>query len=143
MIKGPGPRAVRKSVQEGDSQATRTTTRYYHPQGDTIHLRLMERNHREIRKRTKTQHGFPSTDRRTDGTNQCHIRTIPTSIHQLPIGRLVWLPTTSRICIQQRISGDHQEHTLLCKLRNQPRIRDDRSSDTREADQTRGNESIT
>jgi len=143
MLQGPGRTAVRQSLHEGDSQATRTTTRYHHRQGDTIHLRPMERNHGEIRNRTKTQHGFPSTNRPTDRTNQCHIGTIPTSIHQLPTGRLVWLPSTSRIWIQQRISGDHQEHTLLCKLLNKPRIRDDAALDTRKADQTGRKDSVT
>ena len=111
--------------------------------GDTIHLRSMEGNYWEIRNRKKTQHGIPPTNRRTDRKDQCHTRTISTGIHQLPTGRLVWLPTTSRIGIQQRISRDHQKHTILCKLRNQPRIRDDRSFDTRKADQTGRNESVT
>jgi len=87
----------------------------------------------EIRNRSETQHGFPPTNGWADRKDQCHIRTIPAGIHQLTTGRLVWLPTTSRICIQQRISRNHQEHTLLCKSRNQTRIRDDRSSDTRKA----------
>jgi len=91
----------------------------------------------------KTQHGFPSTNRRTDRTNQCHIGTIPTSIDQLSTGRLVWLPTTRRIRVQQRISGDHPKQPFLCKLRNQPRIRDDRSSDPRNAHKTGRNDSVT
>jgi len=143
MFKEPGRTAVRQSLHEGDSQATQTTTRYHHRQGNTIHLRPMERNHGEIRNRTKTQHGFPSTNRQTDRTDQCHIGTIPTRIHQLSTGRLVWLPTTRRIRVQQRISGDHQEHPFLCKLQNQPRIRDDRSSDPRKANETGRNDSIT
>ena len=57
--------------------------------GDTMHLRPMEGNNGQTRNRTKNQHGFPSTNRRTDRTDQCHIGTIPTSIHQLSRGRLV------------------------------------------------------
>jgi len=143
MLKGTRRTTVRKSLHEGDSQATRTTTRYHHRQGDTIHLRPMERNYGEIRNRTRTQHGFPSTNRRTDRTDQCQIGTIATSIHQLSTGRLVWLPTTCRIRVQQPISGDDQKYPLLCKLQNQPRIPDDRSSDPRKANETRRNESVT
>jgi len=143
MLKGPGRTAVRQSFHEGDSQTTWTTTRYHHRQGDTIHLRPMEGNYGEIRNRTKAQHGIPPTNRRTDPKDQCHIGTISKGIHQLPTRRLVWLPTTSRICIQQRISGNHQEHTVFRKLQNKPRIRDDRSSDTRKADQTGKNDSVT
>jgi len=143
MRKGPGRIAVRQSRQEGDSQTTRTTTGYHHRQGDTIHLRPMEGNYWEIRNRTKAQHGIPPTNRRTERKDQCHTGTISTGIHQLPTGRLVWLPTTSRICIQQRISGNHQEHKLLCKLRNTPRIRVDPSSDTGKTDQTGRNDSVT
>jgi len=142
MLKGPGHTAVRQSLHEGGSQATRTTTRYHHRQGDTIHLRPMEGNYGEIRNRMKTQHGIPPTNRRRDREDQCHIGTISTGIHQLPTGRLVWLSTTSRICIKQQISGNHQEHNHLCKLRNKPRIRDDLSSDTREVDQSRRNDSV-
>jgi len=143
MLKRPGRTVVRQSLDEGDSQATRTTTRYHHRQGDAIYLRPMERNHGEIRNRTTTQHGVPPINRRTDGTNQCHIRTIPPSLHQLSTRRLVWLPTIGRICIQQWLSRDHKEYTLFCELRNQPRIRDDRSSDPRKTDQTGRNDSIT
>jgi len=111
--------------------------------GDTIHLRSMEGNYWEIRNRKKTQHGIPPTNRQRERKEQCHIGTISMGIHQLPTGQLVWLPTTSRICIQQRISGNHQEHNLFCKLQNKPRIRDDRSSDTRKADPIRRNDSVT
>ena len=100
-------------------------------------------NHREIRNWTETQHGIPSTNGWANRRDQCHIGTISTGIHQLSTGRLVWLHTTSRICIKQRISGNHQEHTLLCKLRNQPRIWDDRSSDTRKTNKTRRNDLLT
>ena len=118
MLKRPGRTAVRQSLHEGDSHATRTTTWYHHRQGDAIYLWPMERNHGKIRNRAKTGHSFPSTNRRTNQTNQCHIGTIPTSIHQLSARRLVWLLTSRRIRVQQRISGDHQEHPFLCKLRN-------------------------
>jgi len=120
MLKGPGRTAPRQSLHEGDSQATRTTTGYHHRQGDTIHLGPMEGNYRKIRNRMKAYHGIPPTNRPRDRKDQCHTGTISTGIHQLPTGRLVWLPTTSRICKQRRISGNHQEHTLLCKLRNNP-----------------------
>jgi len=143
MFKRPRRTAVRQSLHERDSQATRTTTRYHHRQRDTIHLRHIEGNHGEIRNRKETQHGFPSPNGWADRKDQCHIGTISTGIHQLSTGRLVWVATTSRICIQQRISGNDQEHTLLCKLRNQPRIRDDRSSDTRKTNETRSNDSVT
>jgi len=119
-LKDLDARQFAKPLHERDSQATWTTTRYHHRQGDTIHLRPMEGNYGEIRNRTKTQHGIPPTNRRTDRKDECHIGTISTGIHQLPTGRLVWLPTTSRICIQQRISGNHQEPTLFCKLPNKP-----------------------
>jgi len=109
MLKGPGHTAVRQSLHEGDSQATQTTTRYHDRQGDAIHLSPIERNHGEIRNRTTTKHGVPPTNRRTEGTNQCHIRTIPPSLHQLSTRRLLWLPTIGRICIQQWLSGDHKE----------------------------------
>ena len=59
------------------------------------------------------------------------------------VWQLVWLPTIGRICIKQRISGEHQKHSLLCELRNQPRIRDVGSSDLRKADQTGSNDSVT
>ena len=78
-----------------------------------------------------------------DRTNQCHIGTIPGSIHQESKRPLVWVPTTCRLCVQQRILEDNQKHTLLCKLRNQPRIRDDWSSDSRKAKETRRNDSVT
>jgi len=142
MFEGPGRAAVRPSLHEGDSQATRTTTRYHIPQRDTIHLRPMEENYRKIRNRTKTQHGFPSTNRRRDRKEQCHIGTIPPSIYQLSTRRLVWLPTAGRICIQQWILGDRQKHTLLCELWNQPRIRNDRSSDPRKTNQNGRNDSV-
>jgi len=142
MLKGTGRTAVRQSLHEGDSQATRTTTRYHHRPGDTIHLRPMKGNYGEIRNRTKTQHGIPPTNRRTDRKDQCHIGTISTGIHQLLTGRWVWLPTTSRSRIKQGISGNHQEHILLCKLRNQPGIRGDRSSDPRKTNKTRRNDSV-
>jgi len=143
MLKGPGRTAIRRSLHEGDSQTTWTTTGYHHRQGDTIHLRPMEGNYRKIMNRMKAQHGISPANRQTDRKDQCHTGTISTGIHQLPTGRLVWLPTTSRICIQQRLSGNHQEHTLFCKLRNKPRIRDDRSSDTTKGDQTGRNDSVT
>jgi len=143
MLEGPRRTAVRKSLHERDSQMTQITRRYHHRQGDTIHLRPIEGNYGEIRDRTKTQHGFPSTNRRTNQTDECHIGRVSTSRHQLSTGRLRWLPTTCGICVQQRISGNHQEHQLLCKLWNQPRIRDDRSSDSRKANETGGNESFT
>jgi len=143
MLKGPGQRAVRQSLNERDTQATRTATQCHHRQGDTIHLRPMERNYREIRNRTKTQHSFPSTNRQKNQTDQCHIATIATGIHQLSTRRLVWLLTTCGICIQQWISGDHKEYTILCKLGDQPRIRDDWSSDSTEANETRRNDSVT
>jgi len=108
--------------------------------GDTIHLIAMERNYGEIRNITETQAAFPFTNRWTDRMEQHHIGTIPPSIDQLSTRRLVWLPTTGRICIQQRISGDHQKHTLLCKLPNPPRIRDDRSFDSRKTNETRRND---
>jgi len=135
--------AVRQFLHERDSPATLTATRYYNPQRDTIYLRPLEGNYGEIRNRTKTQYSFPSTNRRADRTDQCHIGTISKSIHQLSTRRLVWLPITCRICVQQQISGDHQKHTLLCKLRNQSRIRDDLSSDSRNANETRRNDSVT
>jgi len=143
MLKGPGRTAIRQSLHEGDSQATWTTTGYHHRQADTIHLRPMEGNYQKIRNRIKAQHGIPPINRRTDRKDHCRTGTISTGIHQLPTGRLVWLPTTSRICIQQRLSGNQQEHSLLCKLRNKSRIRDDRSSDTRKVDQTGRNDSVT
>jgi len=102
----------------------------------------MERNYGKIRNRTKTLYGFPSTNRWTDRTNQCHIGTIPTSIYQLSTRRLVWLLTTCGICIQQRISRNHQGHTILHKLRHQPQIRDDQLSDLRQAGETRRNHAI-
>ena len=89
MLKGPGCTAGRDSLHQGDGKAARITTRYHHRKGDTIHLRPMEGHNVETRNRTKTQHGFPSTNRRRDRTDQCHIGTIPTSIHQLSAGRLV------------------------------------------------------
>jgi len=142
MLKGPRRTAVRQSLHEGDSQATQTTTQYHHRQRNTIHLRPMERNYREIRNRMKTQHGVPSTNRRTDRTEQRHIGTRPPSIYHLSTRRLVWLPTTGGICIQQWISGDHQKYTLLCKLRNPHRIRDDWSSDSRKTNETRRNDHV-
>ena len=143
MLEGPQRMAVRQSLHERDSQATRSTTWYHHRQGDTIHLRPMEGNYGEIKNRTKTQHGFPSTNRQTDRTDQCHIRTIPPSLYQLSTRQLVWLPTTGRVCIQQQISRNYQEHTILCELWHQPRIRDDRSSDSRKAKETRRIDSVT
>jgi len=143
MLEGPRATAIRNPFHERDRQATQITTHYDPGQGDTIHLGTMEGNYGESRNRTKTQHGFPSTNRRTDRTDRCHIGTIPTSIPQLSTGRLVRVPTTRRIRVQQRISGHHQDHPFLCKLRNQTRIRDDRSSDPRKAIETRRNESFT
>jgi len=143
MLKGPGRTAVRQPLHERDTPARRTATRYHQRQRETIHLRPMEGNQRKIRNRMKTQHGFLLTNGWTDRTDQCHNGTISTHIHQLSTARLVWLLTTGRICIQHRISGNHQEHTVLCKLRNQPRIRDDRSSDPRRAYKTRRKDSIT
>jgi len=89
------------------------------------------------------QHGVSPTKRRREGKNPSHIGTIPPSLHQLSTRRLVWLPTIGRICIQQWLSGDHKEHTLLCELRNQPRIQNDRSYYARKTDQTGRNDSIT
>ena len=103
MFKEPRHAAVRQPLHEIDNQATQTTTRDHHPQGDTIHLRPMERNYTKIRNRTKTQHSVPSTDRWTDRKDQRHIGTIPASIYQLSTRRLVWLPNTGRICIHQWI----------------------------------------
>jgi len=70
MLKRPGRMGVRQSLHERNSQARRTTTRYHHRQRDTIHLRPMEGNYGEIRNRTKTQHGIPPTNRRTDRKDQ-------------------------------------------------------------------------
>jgi len=104
MLEGPRGRAVCQSLHERDSQATRTTTRYHHRQGDTIDLRPMERNYGEIRNRTKGQHSLESTNRWTNWTNQCYIGIISTSIYQLLTRRLVWLAATGRIHIQERLS---------------------------------------
>src|ERR1700712_4073621 len=103
----------------------------------------MEENHQGTWNRKKTQHGIPPANGRTNRMNQLHIGTIPQSIHQLSTRGLVWLPTTSRICIQQRISGNNQGHTSLRKLRNQPRVRDDRSSDPRKENEAIRNDSAT
>jgi len=123
ILEGPRCTAVRQTLHERDSQATRTTTRHHHRQGDTIHLRPIEGNHRAIRNWMETQHGFPSTNGWADQKDQCHIRTISAGRHQLSTGRLVWLPTTSPMCIQQRISGNHQEHPCLQITESTPNTR--------------------
>ena len=46
---------------------------------------------------------------------------------------------TGRIRIQQRLSGNNQNMTILCKLRNQSRIRDNRTHDKRKNNTSRRN----
>ena len=89
------------------------------------------------------QHSLPPAEKWTDRTDQCHIGTILPRIYQLSTRGLVWLPSTCRIWIQQRKSGNHQDHTILCKLRHQSRIQDDPSSEPRKTGKTRRNDSIT
>jgi len=70
MFKGPGRTAVRQPLDERDSQATWTPTRYHHRHGDTIHLRPMERNYGKlgIERRLSTALHL-QTDGQTERTN--------------------------------------------------------------------------
>jgi len=103
----------------------------------------MDTSHKESTSCINTQHCFAPAERPTDRTDQCSNGIVLRSIHQLLTGRLVWLPTTCRICIQQQISRNYQEHTFVGQLRLHHRIQDDWSSDPSKAGEDRRNDSIT
>jgi len=83
----------------------------------------------------------PQTDGQTERTNAILEQYLEAYINyqqddwcgDLPLGE----------CAYNNGYQETSKNTLFCKLRNKPRIRDDRSSDTRKADQTRINDSVT
>ena len=104
----------------------------------------MERNDKAAWNRTKDEHGISPSNGWTNGTDQFHFGTIPPSIRQLSTRQLEGAPTDRRICLQQWISSKDQTHTLLCKLRSQPRILNHRGTpNARKNHATRRHESIT
>jgi len=70
MLKRPERTAVRQSLHEGDSQATPTTTRYHHRQGDTINSDLWKETTGKLGIERRLSTAFhPQTDCQTERTN--------------------------------------------------------------------------
>ena len=121
MQEGPRCTAVCNTLPEGNHMTTRYTTRHYYRQRQSVYVRIMEAHHGETQNRTTIKHGVPPTNGQTNRMNQWDTRTVSTSIHQLSARQLEWVITNCRVCIQQWLSGNHQDDTLLRQLRNQPR----------------------
>src|ERR1700760_1528634 len=67
------------------------------------------------------KHSLPPANRRRNRENERDSRTILTLIHQLPTRQLERSPSHRGVCIQQWISRNNQENTVLCKLRRKSR----------------------
>ena len=68
-----------------------------------------------------TKHGFPPTNRRADRMDEWDTRTVPASLYQLSARQLERAITIGGVRIQQWLSADYQNDTLLRQLRNKPR----------------------
>jgi len=143
MLKRSRCTAVCKSVHAGDSLAAWTAKQHYHQLRNSIILGPMEVQHEQTRSRSKTPYIWPPPNRGTHGEYQQYIGSIPPGVHQLSTRWLVWFPTTHRVCIQLRISGGHQKHTVVHQQRHQPPIRDDRTPDPWKPNDTWSNDSLT
>ena len=121
MQKGPRRTAVRNDLPERNHTITWHSTRHYYRQRDSVYIRIIEVHYRETWNWTKIMHGFLPTNGQTDRMNECDTRTVSTSQYQVSTRQLERAITIRRIRIQQWLSGDHQDHTLLRILRNQPR----------------------
>ena len=80
----------------------------------------MEVHHRETQNQKTIKHGISLWDRETNRTDELDTRIVSISIYQLPTRLLEQAITICGVCIQQWMSGDHQDNTLLHQLRNQP-----------------------
>src|ERR1700761_5997824 len=109
--------AVCNTLHATRHTSTRYPKRYHHRQGEPVHLRVMEGNYTEFRNRETIKHSLPSANRQTNRENERDSRTILTLIHQLPTRQLERSHSHRGVCIQQWISRNNQDNTVLCKLR--------------------------
>jgi len=93
MLKGPGHTAVRQSLDEGDSPATRTTTRYHHQQGEIFTSDLWRETTGELGIERRLSTAFhPQTDAQTERTNAILEQYLRAYIHYQPDDRCGYLP---------------------------------------------------
>ena len=121
LQEGPRRTTIRNNLLEGNHMITRHTTRHHYGQGKSVYIRIMEAHCGETRNQTTIKHGFPPTNGRVDRTDEWDTRTVSASLYQLSARQLERAITISRIRIQQWLSGDDQDDTLLRQLWNQPR----------------------
>ena len=121
LQKGPRRTTIRNTRLEENHTITRHTTRHHYRQRKFVYIRIMEADNGETRNRTTIKHGFSPANRRADRTDEWDTRTISPSVYQLSARQLERAITIGGVRIQPRLSGDHQNDTLLRQLLNQPR----------------------
>src|ERR1700709_1958129 len=114
MQEGHQCEGIRFNIPEGNISTPRVATRYYHRSGINIHIGHMERNDGKTRDRKTIEYSLSSPNGRVDRANEWDTRTVSPSIYQLPTKPLGRITTTGGICIQQRITRNDKNLTILC-----------------------------
>ena len=131
MEKRAGCTAIGDALHAEHFRTSWDSTRYHHQQRKLVHLSIMETNYGKIRNWTKIEESIPPTKRPSKRGNQRDTGTISVYIYQLLAGQLERTPTIGGVCIQQRISGNDQDDSILRQLRKKPPTSSDEPHDYR------------